>query len=129
MPDSQDKSICRSVVVMSSLLFVALHIVIMWIFFISFFFIIMPMSVIAMNSSPCRKMFPYGVSNFNQILMDNSFYIDKTIAIQKLEKSGRNLKLWRPRRCGKSLLCDQLKLYYDKLNAGSTVRFCYFYIN
>ena len=55
--------------------------------------------------------------------MDKCFYVDKTIAFQKLEKSGRKLKLWRPRRCGKSLLRDQLKLYCDKMNADSTVRF------
>ena len=79
--------------------------------------------VVRMNCAPCRKMFPYGVSNFNQIFMDKCFYVYKTIAFQKLEKSGRNLKLWRPRRCGKSLLRDQLKLYCDKLNADSTVRF------
>jgi len=74
------------------------------------------------NLSPFKKPFPYGVSSFKQIVADNAFYIDKTHAIQDFENCGRYLKLWRPRRCGKSLVCNQLQLYYDKSNTGSKVK-------
>jgi hypothetical protein len=67
------------------------------------------------------KKFPYGVANFLKIVRENSFYIDKTVFIEELENRGSFFKLWRPRRCGKSLVCSQLELYYDKLSDKKAV--------
>ncbi len=61
--------------------------------------------------------FPYGVSDWKKIKSKDSFYVDKTMYIQELERAGDYLKIWRPRRFGKSLFCQQLELYYDK-NVG-----------
>ncbi len=58
--------------------------------------------------------FPYGVVNIKHIVTDGSFFIDKTKYIRELERCGQYFKIWRPRRFGKSMTCQQLNLYYDK---------------
>jgi Predicted AAA-ATPase len=57
--------------------------------------------------------FPYGASSWASIVEGKKFYIDKTKGIEIMEEHGEFLKVWRPRRSGKSLLCNQLSLYYD----------------
>ncbi|RYE55395.1 MAG: hypothetical protein EOP48_10325 [Sphingobacteriales bacterium] len=69
-------------------------------------------------------------SSWASIVGNESFYVDKTKAIEQLESTGKYLKLFRPRRFGKSLFCNQLALYYDVLESGSKeVRFlsCFFH--
>ena len=60
------------------------------------------------------KQLPYGVSDFESVIRDNLYYVDKTMYIPMLEKQPRNLMFIRPRRFGKSLLLSMLKTYYDK---------------
>ena len=57
--------------------------------------------------------FGYGVSDWLNLREDAEFVVDKTHAIAVLERLGCYLRFWRPTRFGKSLLCSQLKLYYD----------------
>ena len=66
-------------------------------------------------------MFPYGESGFRTIMADGSFCIDKTSYIRTLETSGKYLKMWRPRRFGKTLVCDMLAEYYDASNSADQV--------
>eukprot|EP01035_Chromulina_nebulosa_P036048 gene36048-48507_t len=61
------------------------------------------------------------ISSFENIVEDNFLYFDKTQTIERMEKLGSYLKIWRPRRSGKSLFCDQLALYYDKGAAENSV--------
>ncbi|MCI5144697.1 MAG: AAA family ATPase, partial [Candidatus Electrothrix sp. AR3] len=56
---------------------------------------------------------PYGLSNFNDLITEGYFYIDKTTYIAALEKQGKYNILLRPRRFGKSLLLSTLQYYYD----------------
>lgn len=67
--------------------------------------------------------FPYGESSFKTIVKENNFYCDKTSYINKLELAGKFLKIWRPRRFGKTLVCDMLKEYYDAINSKEKVIF------
>ncbi len=60
------------------------------------------------------KQLPYGVSDFESVMRDNLYYVDKTMYIPQLEEQPRNLMFIRPRRFGKSLLLSMLKTYYDK---------------
>ena len=60
------------------------------------------------------KQLPYGVSDFESVIKDNLYYVDKTMYIPSLEEQPRNLMFIRPRRFGKSLLLSMLKTYYDK---------------
>ena len=57
--------------------------------------------------------FPYGVCDFNKIIMDKLFYCDRTDRIASLENTGYYLLFLRPRRFGKSLLLSMLENYYD----------------
>ncbi|MCL0032704.1 AAA family ATPase, partial [Peptococcaceae bacterium] len=57
---------------------------------------------------------PYGISNFKIMREENYIYIDKTKAIETLEKTGSKYILFiRPRRFGKSLFISTLQHYYD----------------
>ena len=72
-------------------------------------------------SNPATSKFPYGVSRFRKIMADGRFCIDKTSYIRTLETSGDYLKIWRPRRFGKTLVCDMLAEYYDASNSADQV--------
>ena len=57
--------------------------------------------------------FPYGISDFQAIMEDGYYYIDRTDRISQIEETGRQLLFLRPRRFGKSLLLSMLENYYD----------------
>ena len=59
------------------------------------------------------KRVPYGVSNFEDIIRRNQYYVDKTMYLPKLEAQPDTLFFIRPRRFGKSLLVSMMKAYYD----------------
>ncbi len=57
--------------------------------------------------------FPYGMSDFRQIIHEEYFFIDRTAQIRVIEELGKQLLFLRPRRFGKSLLLSMLENYYD----------------
>ncbi len=57
--------------------------------------------------------FPYGLANFEKIINEEYFYIDRTARIRQIEDIGSTLLFLRPRRFGKSLLLSMLENYYD----------------
>ena len=62
---------------------------------------------------PDRKLLPYGMMNFEDIRLDNYYYVDKTSYIPLIERSNRYFFFIRPRRFGKSLTLNMLQHYYD----------------
>jgi Predicted AAA-ATPase/PD-(D/E)XK nuclease superfamily len=62
--------------------------------------------------------FPYGISDFYQVISGGYFYVDRTAALPVLEEAGRQLLFLRPRRFGKSLLITLLENYYDVAKDG-----------
>lgn len=66
--------------------------------------------------------FPYGETDFHQIISEGGYYIDRTDRILLLEEAGKNLTLLRPRRFGKSLLLSVLENYYDVAKADDFTR-------
>ncbi len=60
---------------------------------------------------------PYGLSNFDQIRTEGYWYVDKTKYVEMLETSPeRFLMILRSRRFGKTLFCNMLGWYYDRLH-------------
>ena len=57
---------------------------------------------------------PYGVSDFKTIRTEGLYYVDKTEYLAKMEERDRFVFFVRPRRFGKSLFLDMLRLYYDR---------------
>ncbi len=57
--------------------------------------------------------FPYGLANFEKIISEEYFYVDRTAKIRQIEDIGSTLLFLRPRRFGKSLLLSMLENYYD----------------
>ena len=59
------------------------------------------------------KRIPYGIQDFVQVIEQNSYYVDKTMYIPKLEEEPNYLFFIRPRRFGKSVFLSMLHAYYD----------------
>ena len=59
------------------------------------------------------KGIPYGVTDYEAIRIENSYYVDKTAYLDKIEKAGKYLFFIRPRRFGKSLFLSVMETYYD----------------
>ena len=57
---------------------------------------------------------PYGISNYEQLVKEGYYYVDKTQYIEKLENmSERTIMFLRPRKFGKTLFTSVLENYYD----------------
>ena len=60
-----------------------------------------------------KKKIPRLTANFESLVLDNGYYVDKTVFIQKLENLNfPNIFFLRPRRFGKSLTFSMLEYYY-----------------
>ena len=59
------------------------------------------------------KQVPYGVSDFERVMTQNMYYVDKTMYLPALEKQPSYLFFIRPRRFGKSIFLSMLHSYYD----------------
>ena len=60
------------------------------------------------------KRLPSGISDFEKLIVDNYYYVDKTMYIEKLEDyPNPNIMFLRPRKFGKTLFTSTLENYYD----------------
>lgn len=60
-----------------------------------------------------RKRIPYGMQNFEDVIKEDCYYVDKTPFIEQIEESNKYFFFIRPRRFGKSLTLSMLENYYD----------------
>ena len=62
------------------------------------------------------KRLPSGISDYERLITDNYYYVDKTLYIEKLENyPNPNVMFLRPRKFGKTLFTSTLENYYDIL--------------
>ena len=60
------------------------------------------------------KKLPYGISDYERIVENNYYYIDKTMYIEKLENLPEPYIMFlRPRKFGKTLFTSTIENYYD----------------
>ena len=60
------------------------------------------------------KKLPYGISNYEELIEDGYYYVDKTMYIKKLEElAEKRILFLRPRKFGKTLFTSTLENYYD----------------
>ena len=65
------------------------------------------------------KKLPYGISNYENLIENGYYYVDKTHYLEKLENlSEKYIMFLRPRKFGKTLFTSTLEYYYD-INASS----------
>ena len=61
-----------------------------------------------------KKRLPVGLENFEQIIKDNYYYVDKTGLISELIRNGGMVNLFtRPRRFGKTLNMSMLEHFFS----------------
>ena len=64
------------------------------------------------------KKLPNGISNYEELIEENYYYVDKTMYIEKLESlSDKRIMFLRPRKFGKTLFTSMLENYYDILKS------------
>ena len=66
-----------------------------------------------MNNKISKDKFAHDRSDWLELRKNSEFVVDKTHAIEAIEQTGQYQNFCRPKGFGKSLLCSQLKLYYD----------------
>ncbi len=60
------------------------------------------------------KKLPYGISNYEELVEDGYYYVDKTMYIEKMENlAEKRILFLRPRKFGKTLFTSTLENYYD----------------
>ena len=60
------------------------------------------------------KKLPYGISNYEELVEDGYYYVDKTMYIEKLENlAEKRILFLRPRKFGKTLFTSTIENYYD----------------
>ena len=66
------------------------------------------------TEAPITDCFPIGIQSFEDLRKGNAIYVDKTEYVFKLVRSAtKSYFLARPRRFGKSLLCNTLRAYFE----------------
>ena len=60
------------------------------------------------------KKLPYGISNYEELIEDGYYYVDKTEYIERSENlAEKRIMFLRPRKFGKTLFTSMLENYYD----------------
>ena len=60
------------------------------------------------------KRLPIGISDFRRVIIDNNYFIDKSLIIQELINSNAQIALLpRPRRFGKTLNLAMLRYFFE----------------
>ncbi|MDF2670734.1 MAG: Protein of unknown function (DUF1703)/Predicted AAA-ATPase [Paenibacillus sp.] len=67
------------------------------------------------------RKFPIGVSDFQKIIEEDYYYVDKSLFIKELIDSGSEVILLpRPRRFGKTLNLSMLRYFYEKTDSDTS---------
>ncbi len=60
------------------------------------------------------KLIPIGVSDYKKLIEGGYYYVDKTLLIEEVLKSGEVVLVTRPRRFGKTLNLSMLRYFFEK---------------
>ncbi len=73
-----------------------------------------PFFVLGGASMPEKKKLPVGIDNFEKIIKNNFYYVDKTEMIHSLIQNWSEVNLiTRPRRFGKTLNMNMLQTFFE----------------
>ena len=65
------------------------------------------------------KKLPYGISDYERLVENNYYYVDKTEYIERIENLAEPYIMFlRPRKFGKTLFTSILENYYDLKKAN-----------
>ena len=67
---------------------------------------------------------PIGIDDFEEIILKKNYYVDKTLLIKDLlDKMSKVNVFTRPRRFGKTLNMDMLRVFFEKTSEDTSVYF------
>lgn len=79
--------------------------------------------MVAPKASNSRRPLPVGVTNFREVCT-NFCYVDKTLLIQEILSNKTAVTLFtRPRRFGKTLNMDMLRVFFEKTEEDTSIYF------
>lgn len=82
-----------------------------------------PSSFILANDNKKKKPLPIGVSDF-KVAVSNYYYVDKTLLIRDFLDTKPLVSLYmRPRRFGKTLNIDMLRVFFEKTDGDTSIYF------
>lgn len=83
--------------------------------FVAFYVLCYFYKILRLQRARIMKMLPIGISNYKELIEDNYYYIDKTLFIKEILKTGKKVVLLpRPRRFGKTLNLSMLHYFFEK---------------
>ena len=65
------------------------------------------------DGQSAKRKLPIGIQTFREIREDHCYYVDKTAYMGRLVAEGKHYFLSRPRRFGKSLFLDTIKVLFE----------------
>lgn len=82
-----------------------------------------PASSVLTNDNKRKKTLPIGVSDF-KVAVSNYYYVDKTLLIRDFLDTKPLVSLYmRPRRFGKTLNMDMLRVFFEKTTEDTSIYF------
>ena len=70
------------------------------------------------------KQIPYGITDFSRIQKENYYYVDKTLLIKDFLDQKPLVSLFtRPRRFGKTLNMDMLRVFFEISDEDTSIYF------
>jgi len=69
------------------------------------------------------KLVPKGISDYQKVIDQNKYYIDKTLLIKDVLDIGEAILYTRPRRFGKTLNMSMLQCFFEKTEEDKTFYF------
>ncbi len=61
-----------------------------------------------------KKCIPIGISDYKELIDANCYYVDKTLLVNDVLKSGKVVLVTRPRRFGKTLNMSMLRYFFEQ---------------
>ncbi len=61
-----------------------------------------------------KKCIPIGMSDYKTLIEKNCYYVDKTLLVKDVLKSGQIVLVTRPRRFGKTLNLSMLRYFFER---------------
>ena len=69
------------------------------------------------------KLLPKGTSDYQKVIYQNMYYIDKTLLVKDVVENGEVILYTRPRRFGKTLNMSMLKAFFEKTEEDKSFYF------
>lgn len=76
-----------------------------------------------MNQNSILKELPVGVLDYKELILNNYYYIDKTLLVAQIWHAGKVVLIPRPRRFGKTINLSMLRYFFEQAEINHELLF------